>query len=74
MIVQDFVNLQLVLIMFRLFATISAIATLSAYSSPQRFDWAKENGADETLKTIDPLDIPSNAVITGTTIDYTASL
>ena len=42
--------------MFRLLATISAIATVSACSSPQPFDWATENGTDETLETIDPTD------------------
>jgi len=56
MIAQLFENLQAVLIMFRLLATISAIATLSACSSPQPFDWATENGTDETLETIDPTD------------------
>ena len=53
-IAQLFENLQAVLIMFRLLATISAIATLSACSSPQPFDWATQTAPDYTLETIYP--------------------
>lgn len=56
MIAQHFENLQAALIMFRLFATMSVFAALSACSGTQPFDWATDNGTDETEETIDPTD------------------